>query len=224
VSYGVQTVQHLEFPLKKSCSSAIVEDIKAECDMDYSQSMAYFYFDFNDPKKQTLDDLCRSLITQLFEYSNDAFQTVYKLYASNKDGRSPPEAKAVENALHDILVAGTNRLYIVIDALDECPSRDGLLRWMKEVIALSPNHVSILTTSRREQDIVISLQDVALAAVNMEKAAVDADIRCHVVHQLETNERLRKWSPEVKKEIEDSLLSRAHGMCVNFRAYYNFCY
>jgi uncharacterized membrane protein (UPF0182 family) len=45
-------------------SSTIIEDVKAVCDAGQA-SMAYFYFDFRDTKKQRWRDLVPSLLTQL---------------------------------------------------------------------------------------------------------------------------------------------------------------
>jgi hypothetical protein len=46
-------------------SSTIIEDVISHCLADSTAGVVYFYFDFNDVKKQYQENLIRSLITQL---------------------------------------------------------------------------------------------------------------------------------------------------------------
>ncbi|KAF2728404.1 HET-domain-containing protein, partial [Polyplosphaeria fusca] len=54
---------------KTILSSTVLQDILQHCDIKLGQVAAYFYFDFNDVKKQHADLMLRSLVCQLLQQS-----------------------------------------------------------------------------------------------------------------------------------------------------------
>src|SRR2546423_3629801 len=55
---------------KTILSSTIIEDLKRTLSR---QPLLYFYFDFNDTDKQTLDSMVRSLMSQLYSKCEDTW-------------------------------------------------------------------------------------------------------------------------------------------------------
>jgi hypothetical protein len=192
-------------------SSSVIQNLMNLHSEASPKVMAYFYFDFNDPKKQQLGDLLKSLTCQLAEASTAAFEILSKSYSDHRDGRSAPSIDAVSQALRDMFTVH-DRFYIVIDALDESSERPELLSWLESLADAKPENVSILASSRPERDISDSLGPWVTHAIMLHKAIVDADIRVHVMEQLKIHPRLSKWSPDIKKKIESSLLVGAKGM------------
>ena len=68
---------------KTVLSSTIIEHL--EQDMT-CQLLTYFYFDFNDKDKQSLDSLLRSLIVQVYQSQPDSRQPLEQLWASHGEG------------------------------------------------------------------------------------------------------------------------------------------
>jgi hypothetical protein len=136
------------------------------------------------------------------------------LYNSYQHGQPPTDG--LKEALRSMLAA-FGQSYVIVDALDECPSGDGerttLTALLTEFSKWSLPNLHILVTSRKEPDI-----DEALAPlltnppICIQSKQVDADIKVHVRTQLAIDLNLKKWSPQIKEDIETSLVNGANGM------------
>ena len=111
--------------------------------------MAFFYFDFRDARKQNRRDLLPSLIFQLSSQSDHFCDTLICLYLAHDNGARKPSENALIQCLKEMLtLPSRDPVYIIIDALDECPNTSGMrspreqvLGLVKELVELSlPNH------------------------------------------------------------------------------------
>lgn len=75
--------------LTLSASSTIIQDVEAICEAGHA-SMSYFYFDFRDVKKQHLNDLVLSLITQLSTHSGPRYDILSRYYEASNNGTQQP--------------------------------------------------------------------------------------------------------------------------------------
>jgi hypothetical protein len=88
--------------------------------------MAYYYFDFRDLKKQDCYGLLSSLISQLSAESDSCYNILSQLYSDKSRGIRKPDIDALKDCITDMLcLPGQGPIYIVIDALDECPNFPG---------------------------------------------------------------------------------------------------
>jgi hypothetical protein len=176
--------------------------------------VAFFYFSFNDTRKQQADNLLCSIIAQLAAQSPYFSNDMQKLYQSYHSGQPPLDALKI--TLRSILEQHGDK-YIIIDALDECPSQEGkrgqLCALLLEISNWDLPHVHILTTSRLEPDIEeVFAQIPNISRVPIQNARVDADIRQYVEAQLVKIPRLASWRLQLREEIRESLVEGAHGM------------
>ena len=187
-------------------SSTVIETLRA----DTTRPLAFYYIDFNDSAKQNMNNLLRSLIEQLCFFGPHAMEQVKALYAQFHHGQQQPTTTALASTFEE-LVEGIGSSYVVIDALDECRERAGLLSYIAE---LAQNHIGLklLVTSRRETDIEFALRSAVKFQVCIQNKFVDADVQLHVQQQLNDDCRLRTWPPKVHDEIELTLVDRANGM------------
>ena len=88
--------------------------------------VSYFYFDFNDVKKQSSKKAIRSLLFQFALQQQSSLQTLQDLYQRCGNGHQQPAEEAVRSLLKDA-VACTERKYIILDALDECINREDFI-------------------------------------------------------------------------------------------------
>jgi hypothetical protein len=102
--------------------------------------------------------------------------------------------------------------YVILDALDECTDREGLLAFLQEVTASKPRDLHIMATSRREKDIKDELGPVADHNINIQSAIVDEDIRVYIRDRMATDTKLKKWPDSVRNEIMTALMEKAGGM------------
>lgn len=102
---------------------------------------------------------------------------------------------------------------IVLDALDESTGQTQLLRILK---TMAKWDVRIIVTSRDEQDIRSSLEDLVGEnnAICLQSRLVNEDIAIYIRHRLYTDKSLKRWQKDlqVRQEIETQLMEKAHGM------------
>ena len=110
------------------------------------------------------------------------------------------------------LFKDSHRTYLIVDALDECSERKGLLRTIRRIVQTHSGHVNVLVTSREERDIWEGMEGVILDSVNLECGGLDADIERHIHKCLESDTDWRNDPAHVKEEIQDALVKGAHGM------------
>ncbi|KAG9854462.1 purine and uridine phosphorylase, partial [Aureobasidium melanogenum] len=199
---------------KTILSSSIIEDLQHNS-LVASAVLLYFYFDFSDVRKQTLDNALRSLLWQVTNRGGSSFREVEKLYESCNDGQNQPPTQSLIRALESVLQA-TGRVIIVLDALDECTTRPDLLQWLAEISAKNSSGTQIIATSRKEYDIEDAFakwltNDVMLSIQQLE---VDQDIQAYVHARIRSDPDLQRWrsKPLVQKQIEEELMKKAQGM------------
>ncbi|KAI9764110.1 MAG: hypothetical protein M1840_008670 [Geoglossum simile] len=196
---------------KTILSSTVVEHIKATCKRDCHCQYIFYYFDFNDSKKQEVASLLRSILAQLASRDLKTLNEVESLYRQNDRGKQQPDKKSLLSVLLSVLQSPP-RTYLIIDALDECSQRGEMLKVLSNIYQRCSKEVNILVTSRKEYDIELVLDDLATSIIGIQQTAVDSDIRIHVKNCLAEDVKLKKWPPVVKKEVEDALVRGAHGM------------
>jgi hypothetical protein len=198
--------------LINTCSSTIVQDVILHCKSDPAVAVAYFYFDFNDNKKQQHENLLRSLIVQLSTQSAKLPESLDALFACSQDGQQRPTTDALALTLQHVL-GGFQQTFIILDALDECKEREELLGLIEDIVNWKLDKLHILATSRRGRDIEETLEPLVTGQVCIQSALVNADIHVHICERLQNDPKL-KWPEHVQGEIEKALMNGAHGMYV----------
>jgi hypothetical protein len=138
--------------------------------------MAYFYFDFRDVDKQSRRNLLSSLLVQLSTCSNAFCDILSRLYTAHDNGARQASNNDLTQCLKDMLTLPDQRpVYLIIDALDECPNtsdipsaRKRVLDLVKDLIGLRLPNLRICITSRPEVDIGEALEPLASQTVSLE--------------------------------------------------------
>jgi hypothetical protein len=119
-----------------SISSGVIEQVRTLCDAGLA-SMGYFYFDFRDEDKTNHRNLLLSLLLQLSAQSEICCDILLRLHTSHKGGRKTSSDGALTKCLKRML-SFTSQLpiYLVMDALDECPNSLDLPSPRKQVLEL----------------------------------------------------------------------------------------
>ena len=100
-------------------------------------TMAYYYFDFRDVKKQDCYGLLTSLISQLSAESDSFFDSLSRLYSDSARGIRMPDIDTLKECMMDMLsLSGQAPIYIIVDGLDECPNFPGRPSARREVLEL----------------------------------------------------------------------------------------
>jgi hypothetical protein len=203
---------------KTILSSTIIEHL---VDTRPDQLLLYFYFDFTDAGKQTLDNVIRSFISQLYHKRKDTQKLLDSLFSSCDNGRRQPTCESLGKVFLQMMNQA-QEIYIVLDALDECSTRkgplsEGLLAWIQSLLDLQQRNIHLLVTSRPEHDIEQVLREVAQSdrdIVPLQSDLIKDDIRSYVHTRVRKSDGLKRWRklPDVLDEIERVLMEKAQGM------------
>ena len=194
----------------------------AECETG-SAIMAYFYFDFKDLKKQTCHDLLLSLVSQLSARSSPCCVILHRVYEAHEAGSRQPSDDTLKECLIQMLtLPGQGPLFIVLDALDECPDSSGLppprsevLQLVKELIDLRLRGLYICATSRPEVDIRAVLEPLAFCSVSLHDESGQKTDIAHYVRSIVNSTpstAIRRWRVDDKNLVIETLTERADGM------------
>ena len=166
---------------KTVLSSAIIEHLRGRC--------LYFFFDFQDERKQSLENALRWLIRQLYYMAKITRSSLAKLYSSHGDGTQQPSFKDLATTF-DEMIQRLGGIPIVLDALDECDRMDRpkLLRWLKERMqpsAFQEAKTRILVTSRSGQsDIESTLTPTITRIIYIDELSIRQDISAFIHHEI----------------------------------------
>jgi hypothetical protein len=203
-----------------SISSAVIQDIMALRETG-SASISYFYCDFRDEDKQNRRNLLLSFLFQLSAQSNLYFDALSKLYSKHDEGTRKPSDGALIQCLKQMLSLPTpNPVYLIVDALDECPNNSGLPTSQEQVLGLVEDLVNlcipnlhICVTSRPEIDIKTSLEPLTHLRVSLhDQSGQKKDIIKYISSVVYSDTKMRRWREEDKILVIETLSERADGM------------
>ena len=186
-------------------------------------SMAYFYFYFRDTDKQNLHNLLPSLLTQLSARSDSCCDILSRVYMTHDDGAHKPSTSTLITCLKEMLVLpGQGPIYIILDALDECPNSSGIpsprkqvLDLLKDLVGLQLSNLHICVTSRPEIDIRVALEPLAFHPVSIhDQSGQKKDIEDYIrsVVYADSDTAMKRWRDKDKDLVIETLSERADGM------------
>ncbi|KAI9436040.1 hypothetical protein H4582DRAFT_496333 [Lactarius indigo] len=207
---------------KSILCSAIINDLTTLC-VARSASMAYFYFDFRDVDKKARRNLLPSLLVQLSTRSNAFCDIFSRLYEAHDNGARQPSDKALTQCLKEMLtLPNQGPVYLILDALDECPdtsdvpsAREQVLDLIKDLVSLRLSNLHICVTSRPEADICDALEPLTSQTISLQdehgqKKDIADYVRSVVYSGL--GKFMRRWRTEDKEHVIETLSERADGM------------
>jgi hypothetical protein len=186
-----------------------------------SAFLAYFYFDFKDTDKQDSRALLSSALVQLSDQSDIFFGTLFSLYFAHKNGSEKPSNHAIAKCLKDMFRTTEKvPIYLVIDALDECPNDSGIpsprervLDLVKELVELRYPNLRLCITSRPEFDIRRTLEPLATQQVSLhDENGQKQDIVTYVISVVHSDRMTMRWRDEDKNMVVEKLSEKADGM------------
>lgn len=204
-------------------SSNIVEDL---WDMHRSglALVLYFYFDFNDIEKQSCRALISSLLVQLGAQPGPFCDILSHLYSSHDNGGRQPSDLCLMRCLTKMLsLKGQGTIYILIDALDECPDkpdmpspREEVLKVIEKLVSLrlqKNQNLRLCITSRPEVDIRNALEPLTSHPVSLhEERGQKEDIADYIESVVLSDTRMQKWRDVDKTLVVKTLSVKADGM------------
>jgi hypothetical protein len=184
-------------------------------------SLAFFYCDFREDKKRDLHGLLSSFLVQLCHQSDSYYDILFKLYSEHAKGSRHPSDDVLVGCLKDLLkLPGHAPVYLIVDALDECPNtssipspRDEVLNLIEELIKSEIPNLRVCVTSRPETDIKDFLEPLVLLTVSLhDESGQKRDIEEYIKSIIITNPKNKRWKAADKQLAIDVLTRKAEGM------------
>ena len=184
-------------------------------------SLAIFYCDFREDQKKDLRGLLSSLLVQLCHQSDSYYDILFEFYSKHAQGLCRPSDDELVGCLKDILKhPGLAPIYLIVDALDECPNTPALqspraevLNLIEELIKSEIPNLRICVTSRPEADIKNALDPLTFCNVSLhDESGQQKDIEEYIKSVVNTHPKNRRWKAEHKQLVIDVLTQKADGM------------
>ena len=187
-------------------------------------SLAIYYYDFREEHKKDLHGLLSSILFQLCDQSDPYHDILLNFYSEHHGGVQSPSDEDLERCLKELLeVPGQAPVYLIIDALDECPStsprlsgpssREEVLKLLVRLIESRLVNLRICVTSRREADIKIALEPFTFRSISIhDEPGQLEDIENYIRSVINTDPKSQRWKEEDKQQVIEVLTDRADGM------------
>jgi len=203
-----------------SSSASIIEDVDGIRKLGLA-SLAFFYCDFREDQKRGLRGLLSSFLVQLCHQSDSYSEVLSDLYMEHSNGSRQPSDNALIKCLKKILkLPGQAPVYLIIDAVDECPitssvssPRDKVLMLVEELIDSQVPNSRICVTSRPETDIKGVLDPLTFRSISLhDEIGQMADIENYIKSVVNTDRIMRRWKMADKQLVIEVLTHKADGM------------
>ncbi len=162
-----------------------------------------------------------SVLFQLCDQSDSYHDILSTFYSTHRDGAQIPSDNELTRCLKDLLeLPGQAPVYVIIDALDECPDtsalsspREKVLQLLEDLIHSKIPNLRICVTSRPEADIKLVLGPLTFRSISIhDESGQMHDIENYIKWTVNSNRKMRRWKEEHKQLVIDVLTKRADGM------------
>lgn len=192
---------------KTIIASIVVNFLYERFQNDATVGIAYIYYNFRRHREQMAEDVLASLLKQLTQGLSSLPDSVKSLHKSHKARRTRPSLQEISTALQSV-AAMYSRVFIIVDALDECQVADGCRTlFLSEIFKLQAEKgFNILATSRFIQKIEKEFEQSS----RLEIRASDDDVRRYLDGRMEH----MFYSPDsdLQMEIRAEISRAANGM------------
>ena len=190
---------------KTVLASFAIEKVELICEGTSDHMYAYYYCHYSNGQ-----DEARPFLSWVVSQTCRQLGWVPPQLKRIHDRGREPTIPELQHILELVLVR-LERLFVVIDAVDESTPRDELVRLLAAMTLDNRfRKVRILATSRQYLDIERFLAGVSIS-ISMKNPYVDEDIERHICSRLDSSFRLQRWRDHFQ-EIQEALVSKANGM------------
>ncbi|KAK5409380.1 hypothetical protein LTR06_006953 [Exophiala xenobiotica] len=176
----------------------------------------YFFFDFNDPGKQTVEGMVRCLIHQIAAASTDVPESLMRLFKRNRSSRSSDSVMSTEAWIQTLLsiTQAAGPCHAVVDALDECEDSGQrlLVTTIKRLCQNTPQSMKWMFTCRPSSVLVREMTSIEVGHIQMSDTTVDADIERYLSERFDEDPDLESFSQTARSLIVKKITAKAGGM------------
>ncbi|KAH0565067.1 hypothetical protein GP486_001549 [Trichoglossum hirsutum] len=191
---------------KTILTSIVVDDLITRYQGDPNAGIAYLYCNFRLQGEQKANDLLASLLRQLAQVRPSLPDSVKNLYTQHKGEQTRPSFSDISKVLQSV-AAMYSRVFIVVDALDECQvSDDSFLSMIFDLQGKCG--ANLFATSRFVPEITEKFKRSKLVEIR----ASNEDVRRYLDGHMSQLAAYLRRSPDLQEEIKTEIVKEADGM------------
>ncbi|UPL02804.1 hypothetical protein LCI18_013738 [Fusarium solani-melongenae] len=194
---------------KTILTSIVVDFLDSRFDSDSDIGIAYIYCNFRRQHEQKIGDLLASVLKQLTQCRSSLPDSVKNLYDRHKTKRTRPSLNEILGLLQSV-AAIYSRVFIIVDALDECSASDGCrTRFLSELFNLQARHrINIFATSR----FIPEIMDRFETSISMEIRATPDDVARYLQGHIGQLPSFVQRDRQLQEEIMTGISEAVDGM------------
>ena len=195
---------------KTMLTSLVVHNLQEMFGHDASVGIACIYCNFKQQVDQKVDHLLASLLKGLLQGQTNVPQDVELLRQRHKSKGSRPSIIELSDTIKAI-TRDWSRIFLVIDALDECTGAGTRSRLLNEITSLQ-NHVNVsfFATSRFIPDILEEFN----GQLTLEIRATDGDVSAYITDRMTELPAFVRRNNMLQEEIVSEITAAVDGMSV----------
>ena len=196
---------------KTILTAIVIDDIYSRFQCDASIGIAYLYCDFRRQHEQNTEALLANLLKQLAQKQASVPDRIQTLYDQYKNQPKRPTLDDILSVLHTVSIL-YSRVFIVVDALDECQVTNGCrTKLLSGIFELQARvGANIFSTSRYNPEIVERFKE----SISLEIRAKDEDVQTYLAGHMKRLPTFVLSSPELQNEVKATISKAVDGMCV----------
>ncbi|KUJ21851.1 uncharacterized protein LY89DRAFT_729351, partial [Mollisia scopiformis] len=194
---------------KTILTAITIDDLTMRFQSEADVGIAYLYCNFRQQDEQKTDHLLASLLKQLSQERASLPDSVKALYEKHKDQRTRPSFDEISRTFQSVAIM-FSRVFIVIDALDECRTTDGCrTRLLTEIfLAQAKSRTNVFATSRFMPEVTEKFE----RSISLEIRAGEEDVRRYLEGHMFRLPGFVVRNPELQEEIKTNIVKVVDGM------------
>jgi hypothetical protein len=194
---------------KTMMASIAIDHLYTKYRNDVNIGIAYLYCNFRRQYEQRPADLLASLLKQLAQRRPVTPESMKSLYERHKRKQTRPSFGEISKVLQYI-VADYQKVFIIIDALDECQVTDGgRAKFLSEIFNLQANTgANLFATSRFVPEIERQFE----GSIPLEIRASDEDVQRYIDGHMSQLRPFVLRDPALLNEIKTEIVKAVDGM------------
>ncbi|KFY72189.1 hypothetical protein V499_07656 [Pseudogymnoascus sp. VKM F-103] len=204
---------------KTILTSVVIDELNNRFQDDKSIGVAYLYCNFRRQHEQRAEELLASLLKQLIQRQRSIPNNVQTLYNRYKWEKKQMSFAEILSSLRLVATTIYSRVFIIVDALDECQVSDsGRTKFLEAILNLQAEcktRINIFATSRFIPEIRERFTD----AIQREIVAHPDDVRRYIDGHIQGLPRCVRQSPDLQDEIKKRIANAVDGMFLLAKLY-----
>jgi hypothetical protein len=171
--------------------------------------VAYPYCNYKRQAEHTTPNLLAAVLKQLVQDRPSITQLLSGLYDHHQVRRTRLSPEETVSVLPSML-GNYSKVYVVIDALDECPERDGTRSQLLKLChsLQGQTDLRLMATSRHISDIVAEFKDKP----QVEVRASNADVKRYVEGKIDHLAKCVQRDHDLRELVKDRIVEAVDGM------------